>query len=63
MMSDKRDKYREAARRMVKAAVPQSDVELHANVHEIWDTGAFVEAVIWVPASELQDKTDGDAKS
>lgn len=61
-MSQNRDKYRDVARRIVKAAIPESDVELYANVHEVWDIGAFVEANVWVPASALQERTDADSK-
>jgi len=53
-MSDNRDRYREAAKRILKA-IPGTDVELHANVHEMQTGGAFVECIVWVPADAIAE--------
>ena len=53
LMRDNRSAYREAARRILKQ-IPDADVEKLGNVHPMQDgSGAFVEAVVWVPAAAL----------
>jgi len=52
-LDDRNNAYREAARQLV-AGIPSSDVMGTGHVQNMKDgSGAFVEAIIWVPASAL----------
>lgn len=45
-----RDAYRDKARELF----PMTSVDMHANV-QVMDSGAFVEAIVWVPKEKLDE--------
>ena len=62
-MSDNKESYREAARRLLAcvglSVAANASVETWANVHPMQDgSGAFVEVQLWVPINELLSHTE-----
>ena len=57
-MADNNDKWRNAARHILKP-IQGTDVETYGHVHVMQDdAGAFVECIVWVPAAAKDIPTD-----
>lgn len=60
-MADNNDAYRTRAAELVNAGKAKVRVPDHALVAPVRDEGAFVELVVWVPASAI-NAGNGDAE-